>query len=213
MPITTVLRIITVAYEKQIELRGLIDSFLLQTYTNWKMDIVHDGPASKEYIRFLKNIYGLNIKTGEFTDKRIRYWESEKRYHTKENPTWGHPNRGAMLKQLKGKKDDFVLITNDDNYYVPKFIEYFMEVITPEIGLVYCDTVHSHSGYKINYSRIKEHCIDMGAFIVRLDIAQETGFNHTCFSADGKYCEECNANLVSKGLKSFYIPKTLFVHN
>jgi hypothetical protein len=199
------LHIITVAYERPIALRLLIDSFILQTNPNWEMDIVHDGPASKQVwntIDLYKN------------DKRVRFWESEKRYHTQENPTFGHPNRSAMLQKIKGQKDDFVLITNDDNYYTPKFIEYCFDTITPEIGFVYCDTVHSHSNYAINYSRIREGCIDMGAFMVRFDIAKETGFNHTHFSADGKYAEECNYKAVmEKGLHSVKIDKCLFIHN
>jgi hypothetical protein len=197
------LHVIVVAYERPIELRILIDCFLTQTNQSWEIDIVHDGPASKKVWETI-DLY---------KDKRIRFWESEKRYHTKEQPTWGHPNRKALLEKIKGNKDDYVLITNDDNYYIPKFIEYFFDKANNDVGIIYCDTVHSHSNYAINYSKLQEHCIDMGAFIVKFDIAKETGFNHTCFSADGKYAEECNANRISKGLKAIYINKTLFVHN
>lgn len=197
------LHIIAVSYEKPIPLRVLIDCFLVQTSSEWELDIVHDGPASKSIWDVIKH----------YKDKRIRFWESKERYHTIEHPTWGHPNRAAMLKKIKGNPFDYVLITNDDNYYVPLFIEYFMDVAEPDVGIVYCDTVHSHSGYLTHYSKLKEQGIDMGAFIVRLDVAKETGFNHIHFSADGAYAEECNKKRIEKGLKAVYIPKCLFIHN
>ena len=192
------LHVIVVAYERPIPLRGLIDSFLNQTCQDWEMDIVHDGPASKS----VWNVIEL------YKDKRIRFWESKIRYEN-----YGHPNRACMLQKIKGNKYDYVLITNDDNYYVPKFVEYFLAECDPKVGIVYCDTVHSHCNYAVHYSKLKEQGIDMGAFIVRLDIAKKTGFNHIHFSADGKYAEECNMTRYEKGLRNVYIQKPLFIHN
>jgi hypothetical protein len=193
------LHIICVAYERPIRLRCLIDSFMVQSNPNWELNLVHDGPASKAEL----DTISLYKK-----EDRVNWFISEQRYGE-----YGHPNRRAMLKMIKGNKDDYVLITNDDNYYVPKFIEYFFEVAAPDVGIIYCDTIHSHAGYNINFSQLKEHRIDMGAFIVKLDIAQEVGFKHNHFSADGTYCEECNQRRADKGLRVVYIPKCLFIHN
>jgi glycosyltransferase involved in cell wall biosynthesis len=193
------LHIICVAYERPIALRGLIDSFLLQTYENWELSIVHDGKASCEVLKTISLYY---------KEKRVKFWESAERYGL-----YGHPNRDAMIQQIKGKKNDFLLITNDDNYYVPKFAEFFMAASEPDVGMVYCNTVHSHADYDINFSRLRQHHIDMGAFTVRLDIAKKVGFKHTTFAADGLYCEECNVLRAKMGLRVVYINKCLFIHN
>jgi hypothetical protein len=193
------LHIIAVAYERTVPLRILIDSFIVQTCPDWILYVVYDGIAPKHIIDILK-LYR--------DDKRIILFESEKRMGN-----FGHPNRASMLQNIKGNNDDFVLITNDDNYYVPKFVEYFLYSVNENIGMVYCNTLHSYYAYDVHVSVIKEKYIDMGCFMVRFDIAQQTGFNHYNHSADGLYAEECEANCKRKGLQTRYIPKALFIHN
>lgn len=213
------LHIIVVAYERPIHLRILIDSFYTQTSQDWQMYIVHDGPASKAIWDMLK-LYGITKKRTYSNDGKIEFCWSCIRYHTKEKPTYGHPNRRYMLQHIKTPPKDFVLITNDDNYYVPKFIEYFMEMAKPNIGFIYCDTVTRVAyedqitlDYKMLFTQIKRSRIDMGSFIVRMDVARETGFNSDAFDADGIYAEECHDACTKKGLMSVYIAKPLFVHN
>lgn len=193
------LHVIAVAYERPINLRILIDCFLVQTCPEWKIYIVYDGKAPKEIKDILKDY---------IDDDRIVLYESKER-----KGNFGHPNRAAMLQKIKGDPNDYVLITNDDNYYVPKFVEFFLYSTNETIGMVYCNTLHSYYAYDVHQSRIQEKCIDMGCFIVRLDIAQETGFNHYNHSADGLYAEECLATCKRKGLNARYIPKALFIHN
>ena len=202
---SNMLHIIVVAYERPIALRLLIDSFLLQTCSNWEMDIVHDGPASKEVWKTI-DLY---------KDKRIRFWQSEERYQN-----YGHPNRKAMLEMIKGDPLDYVLMTNDDNYYVPKFVEYFFDVCTPNVGFVYCNALTRVAyedqitlDYRMLFTKVICGQIDMGSFIVRLDVAKSVGFIHSEFHADGLYAEECNRYRKLKGLELLYIDKPLFVHN
>jgi hypothetical protein len=129
------------------------------------------------------------------------------------NGTWGHPNRKLMLSQLIAGNEDFVLITNDDNQYLPVFVDYFLKKCSINVGFVYCDTIHSYMGYNILKTQVKENQIDMGSFIVRVDIAKKTGFNHLHISADGKYAEECANECNRQRLSIEYIPKCIFVHN
>lgn len=212
------INIICVAYQRPVRLRGLIDSFIVQTDQNWSLQICHDGPATDEIWKVL-DLYKISHKNGISHDGKIEFWETPKR-----NGLYGHPNRRTMLENLKGDKNDYVLITNDDNYYVPRYVEFMLKMAAPNVGIIYCDTDHSHAEYDTDFimcrrPELLEHHIDMGAFIVKLDLAKEVGFNYThCkakdyFSADGVYAEECNAKRIEKGLRSTYIRKLLFVHN
>jgi len=194
-----ILHVIMVAYCKAIPLRCAIDSFKLQTRKDWILHIVHDGPAPGDVWDVI-NLYK--------DDSRIQFEFTPVR-----NGEWGHPNRRMILRKLPLNHRDFVLITNDDNYYVPKFVEFFMRECHKAVGMVYCDTVHSYEQYNVLISEPRENAIDMGSFIVKLDVAKKVGFNGTHLSADGSYAEEC-ANYcrrVRLGVK--HINKPLFVHN
>jgi hypothetical protein len=118
-----------------------------------------------------------------------------------------------MLQELQGDPDDYVLITNDDNQYVDQFVEFFLARCDPLVGMVYCDTVHNYFGYHVLRTHIKVGHIDMGSFIVNLDVAQHVGFVHNEVVADGMYAEECAAECVKRNLKIIYIPKPLYIHN
>ena len=191
------IHVLVVAYERDISLGILISSFILQTNPNWVLYIVHDGKAPKKVMKIINS----------YSDHRVMFIETDKH-----NGHHGHINRGIYLQKLP-TCDDFVLLTNDDNYYVPEFVERMLYEASNDIGIVYCDTVHSHYEYNTNFSVLRENGIDMGAFIVRLDIAKKVGFNYTHFSADGKYAEECHKECTRNNLRVIRIPKCLFVHN
>jgi hypothetical protein len=193
------LHVIIVAYERYIPLEIMIKCFQVQTSPDWVLHIVYDGPAPQGI---------LDIINPVLKDERIHFYESPERYQK-----YGHPNRKTMLETLKCDPKDFILLTNDDNFYVPRFVEFMLKEVKYNIGLVYCDTVHSHMEYRLHVSELKENFIDLGAFIVRADIAKMTGFNHDHFSADGVYAEECVRTCNLKRLKTVKINKPLFVHN
>ena len=193
-----ILHVIVTVFKRNIQLRQLIDSFLLQTCADWQLHIIHDGPVTPEIIAVLTL----------YSDPRIIFTETPQ-----VNGIWGHPNRKFMLDNIQSTATDFILITNDDNQYTPVFVEYFLKECNGAIGFVYCDTIHSYMKYDILKTQVKENHIDMGSFIVRADIAKKTGFKHLHISADGKYAEECVANCKRANLKIAYIPKCLFVHN
>jgi len=189
--------VIAAAYEKPIHLRSQIDSFILQTDPNWELRIIHDGPASDE----MKSIISL------YDDPRVIFIETAQR-----TGLWGHLNRRWALEQLPDS-EDYVLITNDDNYYVPRFVEFFLEQCDPDVGIVYCDTVHSYLNYDVMKSEMRASHIDSGAFIVRLDVARKVGFLHVHEQADGRYAERCAEECIKQELKNVYIERPLFIHN
>jgi hypothetical protein len=179
-------------------MRGLIDCFLLQTNPNWELSIIYDGKAPQNIMDTM-NLYN---------DSRIIFLESEQR-----NQQYGHPNRKMMLEKMETSSEDFVLMTNDDNYYVPVFVQYMLDQVRGAVGMVYCDSVHSHFKYIHHQTRIKVDHIDIGSFIVRIDIAKKVGFANFRFNADGYYAEACAMGCAKNRLSIKYISKPLFVHN
>lgn len=196
------LHIIVLSYQRIIPLRIVIDCFICQTYPHWRMTIVHDGKASDE-LKDLVNSYKY--------DSRISFIETDTL-----NGDFGFPNRKMMLEKADPADGEYLLFCADDSYYVPRFVEYMLSATSNDVGIVYCDMVHSHIGHDILKGDLKINHIDMGAFIVRVDLAKRTGFNFTkdnVYYADGLFAEECYAEGQRTGLRSKYIPKPLFCHN
>ena len=56
---------------------------------------------------------------------------------------FGHSPREFGLGHSTG---DWIILTNDDNYYVPTFIEEFTKVAesSEDAGLIYCDMSHNN---------------------------------------------------------------------
>lgn len=199
------IKIICVAYERPVPLEILIRSFILQTDPNWILNIAYDGKAPQS---ILDVVYPF--VSGERKDDRIHFYESPERYQN-----YGHPNRRTMLQAMDIEPGDYILMTNDDNYYVPRFVEFMLKecIGSNKAGIIYCDTVHSHMEYNVHKSSLVECGIDMGCFIVKGDVAKETGFNHNHFSADGTYAVECLKTATKRGYKVVKINKPLFIHN
>jgi hypothetical protein len=197
------IHIICVAYERIIPLRILIDCFLIQTDPRWKLHIIYDGLPPKDIMDLIKSYeyHPFNKGSIDFT------WSKER------NQNFGHPNRKYMLENLKGNPEDFVLMTNDDNIYIPVFVEYMLNAVKNNIGIVSCNTIHSHFQYNVHESKLFECGIDMGAFIVKYSIAKKVGFNHNHHSADGRYAVECANACHIANLETIHIPKCLFIHN
>ena len=192
------LHAIIVAFERPINLRLLIDCFILQTDPRWKLYIMYDGPAPKDICEIM----------GLYDDERIQFYASAKR-----EGSYGHPNRKKMLDALQGDDMDYVLLSNDDNYYVPRFVEMMLAKCSRTVGIVSCNTIHSHFEYKTHESQLKRGWIDMGAFLVKLPVAKAVGFTHRDFDADGMYAEECKTLSMANKYECIHIPKSLFVHN
>lgn len=192
------LHVIMVAFKRAIPLRIMIDCFLVQDSPDWKLHIIHDGPAPQD-VRDVINSYH---------DPRIEYEETPT-----VNGSWGHPNRGMGLRKLSLNHRDYVLITNDDNYYVPCFVKKMLARANGVAGMVYCDTVHSYFGYDVLRTELRENYIDMGSFIVRVDVAKRVGFTYTHLSADGTYAEKCAEYSLKRRMPVFHAKFAYFIHN
>jgi hypothetical protein len=137
-------------------------------------------------------------------DKRIRVLYLDKRYND-----WGHTPRELGKQQCRGK---YVIMSGDDNYYVPTFVSEFEKTINSytQPGMIYWDMVHSHYDYSYFKCSPGFNQIDMGAFATRNDLAQQIVLN-TSYAADGEYVEEFKIKFPQENI--IKIPKVLYVHN
>lgn len=195
------LKIICVTYHQTLELEVLVNSLLLQTSDDWSAWIIHDGA------------YPPNVK--EIVDRYAEYSSLKFTSTLIRSGKWGHPNREYGLKMIEADANDYILITNGDNYYVPGFVEQMLKEANTRsgIGVVYCDTIHSHLEWGYHRSQLFEGGLDMGCFIIRADVAKKVGFGWDHFTADGKYAAECAALCFDMGLSAVHINKGLFIHN
>lgn len=192
------LHVIVTVYNRIIPIRRFIYDFLCQTSPSWMIHVVQDGNKIKDTERFIRDL----------NDPRITFTATEKI-----SGAFGFPNRDMMLKKIQAEDTDFILHTNDDNQYMPVFVDMFLRNCIPECGFIYCDTIHSYMNYEVLFTELKVSYIDMGSFIVRADIAKAVGFRDRTMVADGIYAEDCAAECARRSLKIFMIRKPLFVHN
>jgi hypothetical protein len=191
------LKVIMVAYQRIVPLRIAVDSFLNQTDDRWELHVIHDGPAPHVIWDFMSR------------RNKIHFSET-----SAVNGKWGHPNRRSMLERIEADASDYILITNDDNYYIPTYVKLIQQHMKPGVGMIYYNTLHSYFNYTVHTSQLKVGRIDMGAFVVRADVAKAVGFKHDKEVADGMYCEECAAYCTDHGLLMTYIPGIVpFIHN
>lgn len=193
-----ILDIVAVTYGQNEILKCFINSIKSQTNNNWRLFLVHDG-ENKEL--------RLDLETNDYLNNNVIFIEYPKR-----TEHYGHMLRKWALENLV--TNEYVLITNGDNYYTPNMVS---EVLNKNEDLIYFDLVHSHenisnhnkSSYGYMKSILSISNIDMGCVVVKSNIAKSVGFNSTEYAADWDYFNDIlkvNPSIVK-------IDKILFVHN
>ncbi len=201
------LTIVCVAYKRYRNLPVLIHSLLAQTLQNFKLIVIHDGPDAEmaELLAPFQDSHPDLISV-LFTDQRFN--------------DYGHSLRDIGIRLAD---TEYVLLTNDDNYYVPRFLEYmFIPVHAQNANgpdIVYCDMIHSHNNpgvrkqlpYNHFETRPERNYIDVGCFLARTELAKKVGFRDKGFAGDATYFEDLVAAVDEPNLVK--IPMTLLVHN
>ena len=191
--------IIAVTYGQNEILKCFINSIRAQTSNNWRLVIIHDGP---------NEILRKDLKdNGYLSSNRITFIE-----HPVRTENYGHLLRKWSLENVI--KNEYVLLTNGDNYYTPNMIE---EVSKRREDVIYFDLVHSHktkhnnnkSTYGYMDSEMVCSRVDMGNVVIKSELAKKVGFNSTDFAADWIYFNE----VLELSPTIFKINKVLFVHN
>ena len=191
--------IIAVTYGQNEILKCFINSIKSQTSNNWRLVIIHDGPNPTLHNE-LKNEGYLNSDKIEFIEHPLR------------TEHYGHFLRKWSLENVIN--NEYVLLTNGDNYYTPNMIE---EVSKRNEDLIYFDLVHSHktphnnnkSTYGYMNSELVSSKVDMGNVVIKSELAKKVGFNSIVFNADWIYFNE----VLQLSPTTFKIDKVLFVHN
>ncbi len=167
----------------------VVSSLIAQTYSNWELHLVHDGAAPATFPRF--------------DDDRVKFIETETR-----KKEYGHPIRIKWLQKIRSGdiQGKYVVITNDDNYHAPYFVEKLIRPLEENRELIgsYCSLMvhnyqggenyngtivdgHSIDGYGIIDTGPEQGKIDCAAAMIRADIASNAGWPSTRHSSDWDY--------------------------
>lgn len=178
----------------------LVYSFMAQSYENWKINIVHDGPILDQNIK--NRYYELqNIST------KIKCFESEKRLNH-----WGHEYRREYALKTEC---DILGFTNDDNYYTPNCLLLLKDNIENNDILI-CECLHRIAQDKKIYKILKPtkpkpkfKSIDLCCYFIKSGIVQKEIWSFINRSADFNYIQK----VVSNTDKIKFIDYPIIVHN
>jgi glycosyltransferase involved in cell wall biosynthesis len=198
------LTIVVVTYRQPLALDCLLASLRCQTLQNFEVLVIHDGEDAETR---------AVVERFSASSSRYRYLETAVRYND-----WGHSLREIGIGEATGSH---LLITNGDNYYSPRFLEFVFEAIERlQLDIALWDMVHSYH----RPGRISLRCyqafrvypvrwmVDIGAFVVRTELARRAGFPDKTHNGDATYLEALLA-LPGEPLRVGKIEKTLTVHN
>jgi Glycosyl transferase family 2 len=172
----------------------IVYSLLYQTYSNFEIVIHHDGPLEDISLpdRFEK------------IDNRIKFITMPER-----KGNWGFHDRWNIA--IDTQDADWILFTNDDNYYVPSFLEFMLKTANEEHSdIVFCNMLHNCGDlWKPMDTMPVCGSIDLGSYMSKTELVKKTTWDDFSWIADYKYLEK----LIQNGGICKKINKTLFVHN
>jgi glycosyltransferase involved in cell wall biosynthesis len=183
-------------YNRINHLMTTISSIFSQTNPNWTIHVVGDCPPTgtlDKIIEYYKD-----------SDK-IKFTILDKRYND-----WGHTPRNYGLKNAK---EEWIIMTGEDNYYAPIFVDEFLKSVTPKTILVYSNMVHNW--VKNEYIAIKTKPtfgnVDIGCFMIKKRLSQGIELDVTKPDSDGTFLEEYLQQCPMGKIK--HIEKFIYVHN
>lgn len=199
------LTVVVVTYKMPAALNSTLAAFECQTMQNFDLIVLHDGPdeATRRVV---------NERPSSVPHPPMQYIETEIRYND-----YGHSLRDIGIGRATG---DFLLITNGDNYYSPRFVEFAFDAIEAQgLDLVMWNFVHSHvrpGGTPFpSYSPFSTFPllwrIDIGAMLVRTSIAKRVGFRDKSHDGDAAYLQDMLE--LDQPIRMGKIEKTLMIHN
>jgi glycosyltransferase involved in cell wall biosynthesis len=175
----------------------MVGSLMSQSNPNWKAHIVADCPDD-DIVEQMKTIVTF------FNDDRIRLTVLDKRYND-----WGHTPRQYGLDN---STEDWVVMTGEDNYYVPEFVDIMLGESEHQ-HFVYCDMVHNwiNRDYIPLMSKLQLGRIDIGSFMVKSNMAKKIKLRLDQEWADWYFVDEFMKKFTAAKMKK--VNRLLYVHN
>lgn len=169
----------------------LLNSLRRQRYGNWKLVAVSDGPP------------GSAGRVPPADD-----WELI------ETPVkrglWGHPYRQLGIDRCLELGAQYVGLSNDDNYYVPGYLEQMIGTMTRErADFSLCQTVHSYLAWGVMPATPQTGFTDVGNWLAAAQLIRQVPFVGTDVFSDGVFVEQ----LAAKAQRIVTINKPLFIKN
>lgn len=181
-------------WQRPDKLKVMLSCLQAQTNPNWTAHVIIDG-LTNDY-REVKDMYQ--------NETRVRFSHIDG-----PNNDWGHTARNYGLQQCD---KEWVVMTGDDNYYVPVFVDEFLTAANmPKAAFVYCDMVHNNYEYNPIKSKLQVGAIDIGNFMSKTISAKNIKIDTTDYNGDWKFIETyVRGHRFEKIIK---IEKILYVHN
>jgi len=184
-------------YNRPIPLLGMISSIFAQTNPNWSIHVVADG-----------HYEGFDDVVKMFANQA----EDKIRFSVIDGPNrdWGHSPRNHGIANAR---EEWLVMTGDDNYYFPNFVQEFLAVVDDSTNFIHCNFYNSHIKWEKHDSKIEVNKIDIGNYATRTVYAKTMRLDTTKLNADGYFAVEyvnkfCNLPYVSKKIE-----KGLYIHN
>jgi len=173
----------------------ILQCLIVQNNKNWKANVVIDGYTDlyDEIKEFYKN------------ENRICFT------HIK-GPD-GYFGHNARNYGVQNATEEWLLMTSDDNYYVPTFVDEVLKVIDNNTRFIYCDMIHNGYGYKVFECHHSSHNIDIGNMIMKSEFAKQLKLDKKRLDADGIMCGEYIDKFCKEENNVKKINSILYVHN
>lgn len=185
-------------YNRPYHLMAIVSSIMAQTSPLWTIHIVNDcGPVEP-----IENIIKF------YNDDRIRCTTLSQRMND-----FGHSPRQLGLDECQ---EELVVLSGEDNYYVPTFVEEFLKVYNDvkDVNFVFCNMIHNwtRQQYVPIDSKPEYGKIDIGNVVLRTQYTKYVKLNTKVSHADWLYFEEYIKKFC-KNNQPVKINKYLYVHN
>jgi glycosyltransferase involved in cell wall biosynthesis len=184
-------------YNRVSHLITMLGSLQSQSNPNWTAHVVADCPE-EDVQETMKTIVAF------FNDPRIKLTILPERHND-----WGHTPRQHGLDNAT---EEWVIMTGEDNYYVPEFVDIMLEESKNQ-HFVYCDLVHNwiNRDYIPILSKLQLGKIDIGSFMTKTNMAQKIKLKKDYEWADWFFIQDFqNKYKIAKYKK---VNKILYVHN
>lgn len=184
-------------YNRVSHLITILGSLQSQSNPNWTAHVVADCPP-EDIQEQLKTIIAF------FNDPRLKLSILPERHND-----WGHTPRQHGLDNAT---EEWVIMTGEDNYYVPEFVDIMLEE-GKNHHFVYCDMVHNwvNRDYIPLQSRLELGRIDIGNFMCKTNMGKKIKLKKDQEWADYYFVQDFeNKYKIAKYKK---VNKILYVHN